>query len=143
MTEFFVQLPLAIWAWFALKNDSPLAPLAAGGCSSIAAFTTWISIVEMVGNDWEKMGLGYEFGWEEKRKLAVLYGVYGLACEFFCFSSFIFFRGEGRVMDRRGIGLMNQPLGLGVDTIIAADMIWRIKNALVKAAATEGKKKGI
>ncbi|RPB21794.1 hypothetical protein L211DRAFT_827704 [Terfezia boudieri ATCC MYA-4762] len=72
MTEFFLQLPLGIWALFALPRDDPLVPLGLGSYAALAAFTTWISIGELLM--WDES----PFAWEKKVKLGALYAVYGV-----------------------------------------------------------------
>ncbi|KAF8437370.1 hypothetical protein BGX38DRAFT_1212165 [Terfezia claveryi] len=56
MTEFFLQLPLGIWALY----------------GALAGFTTWISIGELLL--WDESA----FAWEKKVKLGALYAVYGV-----------------------------------------------------------------
>ncbi|KAF8460380.1 transmembrane protein 6/97 [Kalaharituber pfeilii] len=77
MTEFLFQLPLGVWALWAIPKDHQLVPLGVVSYASLAAWSTWASVAQILA--WDDGVGGKAFGWVEKGRLAGLYGGYGVA----------------------------------------------------------------
>ena len=78
--EFLFQLPLSVWALFALRRDSPLAPLGIGIFGAQFAFTTCTSLVEILAFDEAAYGIA-EYPWQSRLKLCAVYGPYAVVGE--------------------------------------------------------------
>lgn len=75
LLELVYQLPVAIWAVWALKNKSPKAPAHLLVWATVAFGTTMTCLFEFYHNA--------VMSTQEKTSLIAMYGCYGLICEFF------------------------------------------------------------